>query len=72
VSGEYEIDVKLVYQMIPVNLINAIKGVGFDYSMSPKQIADRVVAGAAVVWEKSDTVWVGSPVADEAEIATAD
>ena len=72
VPGEYSIDIKLVSQMIPVNLIDAIKGVGFDYSMSPKQIADRVVDGALVVWEKTTTVMVDSQTADEAKIATAD
>ena len=72
VPGEYSIDIKLVSQMIPVNLIDAIKGVGFDYSMSPKQIADRVVDGAVVVWEKTTTVMVDSQTADEAKIATAD
>ena len=58
--------------MIPVNLVDAIKGVGFDYSMSPKQIADRVVDGALVVWEKTTTVMVDSQTVDEAKIATAD
>ena len=38
--------------MIPVNLLDAIQGVGFDYNMSAKEIADRVVAGHQVLWEK--------------------
>jgi hypothetical protein len=52
----FRIDVKLISQMVPVNLIAAIQGVGFDYNMSPKQIGDAVVSGATVVVEKSTTV----------------
>jgi hypothetical protein len=51
-SGPYTVQVKLVAGMIPVNLIEAIKGVGFDYFMSPREVAERVVAGHQVLWEK--------------------
>jgi hypothetical protein len=56
----YRIDVKLISQMIPVNLVTAIQGVGFDYGMSPKEIGDAVVAGALVVREVSMTVGAGT------------
>jgi hypothetical protein len=52
-GDKYTIDIKLISQMVPVNLIGAIQGVGFDYNMSPKEIADAVVAGAIVVAERS-------------------
>ena len=52
-DGRYTVDVKLISQMIPINLIPAIQGVGFDYGMSPKQVADAVVDGAVVVAERS-------------------
>jgi hypothetical protein len=48
----FNIDIKLVSQMVPVNLISAIQGAGFDYGMSPKQIGDAVVAGATVIRER--------------------
>ena len=38
--------------MVPPNLIDAIKGVGFDYKMNPRQIADAVIAGHRVLWER--------------------
>ena len=47
--GPYTIDIKLKAGMVPVNLIDAIKGVGFDYGMSPRDIADAVVAGHQVI-----------------------
>ncbi|MFQ5785583.1 MAG: multiheme c-type cytochrome, partial [Alphaproteobacteria bacterium] len=50
--GPYDVSVKLISQMVPVNLIAAIQGAGFDYGMSPKEIADAVVAGSLVVWER--------------------
>ena len=42
--------------MVPANLLSAIQGVGFDYGMSPKEIADGVVNGAIVVRDRSLTV----------------
>ena len=42
--------------MIPVNLINEIKGVGFDYGLTAREVADRVVAGHQVLWEKELSV----------------
>jgi hypothetical protein len=54
--GPYTINVKLIAGMIPVNLIAAIQGVGFDYGMSPKKIAESVVEGHQVLWEDEKTV----------------
>ena len=52
-SGPYCAEVKLVAGMVPVNLIYGIQEVGFDYSMSPRQVADEVVAGHQVIWSRS-------------------
>ena len=48
--------------MVPVNLIDAIQYVGFDYNMSAREIADNIVAGHAVIWEKQMDVQVGQSV----------
>ncbi|MFQ5349269.1 MAG: multiheme c-type cytochrome [Thermoanaerobaculia bacterium] len=48
----YAADIRLVAGMIPVNLVNFIKIVGFDYGMSAKQVAERVVGGHQVLWER--------------------
>ncbi len=48
----YEVTVRLIAQMVPVNLIHEIQGVGFDYYMSPRAVADGVVNGAQTVWER--------------------
>ena len=50
--GPYTANVKLIAQMVPVNLIHEIQDVGFDYFMSPREVADRVVEGAQVLWER--------------------
>ena len=52
-NAAYRVTVQLKAAMVPVNLIDAIKGVGFDFNMSARQIADRVVAGHEVLWEKT-------------------
>ena len=49
-DGPYQIEAELVAGMVPVNLVDAIKEVGFDYGLSARQIADRVVAGHQVLW----------------------
>jgi nitrate/TMAO reductase-like tetraheme cytochrome c subunit len=51
--GPYTAEVRLIAQMIPVNLISEIQEVGFDYYMSPREIADAVVDGALVLWERT-------------------
>jgi hypothetical protein len=51
-SGPWTVNVKMIAQMIPVNLVHEIQGVGFDYFMSPREIADGVVDGAQVLWER--------------------
>ena len=38
--------------MVPVNLINEIRRVGFDYNMSARDVADALVAGHQVLWER--------------------
>ena len=53
--GPYEVRVELVAGMIPVNLLNVIQVVGFDYGMSAKDIGDAVVEGHQVLWTKEYT-----------------
>lgn len=48
----YTAEIRLVAQMVPVNLIPEIQNVGFDYYMSPREVADAVVDGAQVLWER--------------------
>jgi nitrate/TMAO reductase-like tetraheme cytochrome c subunit len=55
-DGPYTINVKLIAQMVPVNLIAAIQDVGFDYGLTPKEVADRVVEGAHTLYDKTTTV----------------
>ncbi|MEL6962646.1 MAG: multiheme c-type cytochrome [Pseudomonadota bacterium] len=54
-KGPYTATVRLNSQMVPVNLITAVQRVGFDYGMSAKEVADAVVAGADILWEKMVT-----------------
>jgi hypothetical protein len=51
-KGPYKARVKLMAGMLPVNLLDQIKVVGFDYFMSPRDVAERVVAGHMVLWER--------------------
>ena len=50
--GPYKAHIELIVGMVPVNLINEIKDVGFDYGMSPRKVADGVLAGHVVLWER--------------------
>ncbi|MEM8933704.1 MAG: hypothetical protein AAGE94_21115, partial [Acidobacteriota bacterium] len=51
-NGPYTVDVELVAGMVPINLIAEIQHVGFDYGMSAKEVADAVVEGHLVLWER--------------------
>jgi len=42
--------------MVPINLINEIKDVGFDYYMSPRDVAEGVLSGHMVLWEYDFTL----------------
>ena len=55
-DGPYTVNVELKAAMVPVNLIAAVQGVGFDYGLSPREAGDAVRAGHEVLWEKSLTV----------------
>ena len=51
-NGPYAANVKLIFGMVPINLINDIKGVGFDYGMSPRDVAEGVLNGHVTLWER--------------------
>lgn len=51
-EGPYTATIKLIAGMVPVNLIYEIQDVGFDYGMSAREVADAVVRGYQVLWER--------------------
>lgn len=51
--GPYSAQVDLVAGMVPVNLVQEISSVGFDYDMSAREIADAIVAGHLVLQSSS-------------------
>jgi hypothetical protein len=52
-TGPYKANIKLIAGMIPINLVNEIKDVGFDYGMSARDVAEGVLAGHQVLWERN-------------------
>ncbi len=56
--GNYTIRIQLISGMVPVNLIHDIEDVGFDYGMSARQVADGVVDGHLVLYEKLHTICI--------------
>jgi len=48
----YRLDVKLIAGMIPINLVTVIQVVGFDFGMSPREVARNVSAGYQILWER--------------------
>jgi len=51
--GEYTINVRLIAGMVPSNLINEIQSVGFDYGMSPREVADAILDGHRILHERT-------------------
>jgi nitrate/TMAO reductase-like tetraheme cytochrome c subunit len=55
-KGPYRATVKLFAAMVPVNLVNAVKDVGFDYGMSAREIGDGIVARHALLGESEAVI----------------
>ncbi|MEM7395198.1 MAG: hypothetical protein AAF492_22935, partial [Verrucomicrobiota bacterium] len=54
--GPYTITASLKAGMVPVNLVTAIKDVGFDFGLSPREVANRIVAGYETLWTRTTEV----------------
>ena len=50
--GPYTASVQLVAGMVPVNLVHEISDAGFDYDLSPREVARRVVEGHLVIHQR--------------------
>jgi hypothetical protein len=55
-KAPYAVKIELKAAMIPVNLVAEIQDVGFDYYMSPAEVARNTVAGHQVLWTRELTV----------------
>jgi hypothetical protein len=51
----YTANLRFITQMVPVNLISEISGVGFDYNLSPREVGKRVVYGHRVSSSRRDS-----------------
>lgn len=54
--GPWHIQARFISQALPVNLVVQTQGVGFDYGLSPRQVADRLVEGSVAIRERAATV----------------
>jgi hypothetical protein len=63
-GGPYTATIELKAAMVPVNLIDAIKDVGFDYGMSAREVAERVVEGHQVLWRRKVVLQSGDGSGD--------
>ncbi len=50
-NAPYRAIVRLLAGMVPVNLVHAIQGVGFDYGMSALEVADAIRSRHTRLWE---------------------
>ncbi len=55
-NGPYTVTIQLKAAMVPVNLLHEIQDVGFDYNLSPRDVADALIEGHQVVWERELSV----------------
>jgi hypothetical protein len=49
----YTVLAEIKTAMVPVNIVSAIQGVGFDYGMSPREIGANLVAGHRVIRQET-------------------
>ncbi|MFP6709026.1 MAG: hypothetical protein VCE75_23985, partial [Alphaproteobacteria bacterium] len=57
-KGTYNAKVELMAQMFPINLVTAVQVVGFDYGISPRDVAKAVVDGREVLYEENVKITV--------------
>jgi hypothetical protein len=48
----YTVHVEIKTAMVPVNLVNFVRSIGFDYNMTDEQIKRNLIAGHRVIWER--------------------
>jgi hypothetical protein len=46
------VHIRLLAGMVPINLISEIKVAGFDYFMSPREVAEAVKNGQSLLYDK--------------------
>ena len=63
-AGPYRAVVQLKAAMVPVNLVNEIRDVGFDYNMSARDIAENLVHGHV---DNEGNVVIWNPESDKPE-----
>lgn len=51
--GPYKVNIRFLAAMVPMSLIRAIQVVGFDYDLSPREVADEVRNGHILLYDKS-------------------
>ncbi|MFP8880296.1 MAG: hypothetical protein VCE43_13010, partial [Myxococcota bacterium] len=51
-AAPYKAVIQFKAGMIPPNLVAEISFLGFDYGLSAREIAEAVVAGHQIVWER--------------------
>jgi hypothetical protein len=54
--GPYKVRIRFLAGMVPVNLITEIKVAGFDYNMSPREVADAIRNGQSLLYDKEVTI----------------
>jgi Cytochrome c554 and c-prime len=59
--GPYKVRIRFLAGMVPVNLITEIKVAGFDYNMSPRQVADAIKNGHSLLYDKEVVNLAASP-----------
>ncbi|MDG1455291.1 MAG: hypothetical protein P8R38_03720, partial [Planctomycetota bacterium] len=51
-EGPYTIEAQFISQSLPVNLIHQTMHVGFDYNLTPRELAKKLVDGAVVIAQR--------------------
>lgn len=52
----YTATIELKSAMVPVNLVNEVQRVGFDYNLTAAELTHNLVAGHLVLWERRATL----------------
>ena len=65
-AGPYYATIRIKAGMVPVNLVHEVAGVGFDYGMTERDVAEAVVDGHVLVRERAVDLSAGGAATDAA------
>ncbi len=63
----YTVTARLRYQAVPIHFVRGVQSVGFDFGMTSREVADKLIENCEVIWERRARITTvnGAPRAEQ-------